>query len=39
MIVTAHPNVDHEAVIDRAPLMVDLRGITRGIHAPSVVRL
>jgi UDP-N-acetyl-D-glucosamine dehydrogenase len=39
VIVTAHPDVDHEAVIERAPLIVDLRGITRGVEAPSIHRL
>ena len=39
VIVTAHPDVDHAVVIDQAPLLVDLRGITRHIQAPSVHRL
>jgi UDP-N-acetyl-D-glucosamine dehydrogenase len=39
VIVTAHPDVDHRTVVDRAPLTVDLRGITRGVEAPSVHRL
>jgi UDP-N-acetyl-D-glucosamine dehydrogenase len=30
VIVTAHPGVDHHAIADRAPLVVDLRGVTRG---------
>jgi UDP-N-acetyl-D-glucosamine dehydrogenase len=29
VIVTAHPNVDHQAVVDAAPRVLDLRGITR----------
>jgi UDP-N-acetyl-D-glucosamine dehydrogenase len=29
VIVTAHPEVDHDAIVDRAPLVLDLRGITR----------
>jgi UDP-N-acetyl-D-glucosamine dehydrogenase len=29
LIVTAHPGVDHGAVAERAPLCVDLRGVTR----------
>jgi len=29
LIVTAHPGVDHEAIAERAPLVVDLRGVTR----------
>ncbi len=39
VIVTAHPDVDHELVIARAPLVVDLRGVTRGMAAPTVQRL
>jgi UDP-N-acetyl-D-glucosamine dehydrogenase len=39
VIVTAHPQVDHEAVAREAPLVVDLRGVTRGIASASVVRL
>ena len=29
LIVTAHPGVDHDAIVDRSPLSVDLRGVTR----------
>jgi UDP-N-acetyl-D-glucosamine dehydrogenase len=29
LIVTAHPGVDHEAIVERAPLALDLRGVTR----------
>src|SRR4051812_43527025 len=29
VIVTAHPGVDHEAIVERAPLSLDLRGVTR----------
>jgi UDP-N-acetyl-D-glucosamine dehydrogenase len=32
VIVTAHPDVDHHAVVERAPLVVDLRGITRRLE-------
>ncbi len=39
VIVTAHPDLDLERVVHEAPLVVDLRGVTRGIEAPSVVRL
>ncbi|HWX86754.1 MAG TPA: UDP binding domain-containing protein, partial [Solirubrobacteraceae bacterium] len=39
LIVTAHPNVDHDMVLKRARLTLDLRGITRGTHAENVVRL
>ncbi len=39
VIVTAHPGVDHALVVERAALVVDLRGVTRGVQAPSVHRL
>jgi UDP-N-acetyl-D-glucosamine dehydrogenase len=29
VIVTAHPSVDHGAIVDRAPAALDLRGVTR----------
>ena len=38
-IVTAHPDVDYEAVVAAAPLTVDFRGVTRGIESESLVRL
>ncbi len=40
LIVTAHPGVDYEVVSRRARLVVDLRGVTRGVGSlPNVVRL
>jgi UDP-N-acetyl-D-glucosamine dehydrogenase len=39
VIVTAHPEVDHAAVVREAPLVLDLRGVTRGMPASTVVRL
>jgi len=39
VIVTAHPGLDVEAVVRHAPLVVDFRGVTRGIQAPNLVRL
>jgi UDP-N-acetyl-D-glucosamine dehydrogenase len=39
VIVTAHPGMDWEQVVRRVPTVVDLRGVTRGIHADSVTRL
>jgi UDP-N-acetyl-D-glucosamine dehydrogenase len=38
-IVTAHPGLDLEHVVRSAPLVVDFRGVTRGIEAPNLVRL
>jgi UDP-N-acetyl-D-glucosamine dehydrogenase len=39
LIVTAHPSVDHETIAARAPLVVDLRGVTRGTRAGQTVLL
>ena len=39
LIVTAHPEVDHEDLARRARLVVDLRGVTRDAGVPDVVRL
>jgi UDP-N-acetyl-D-glucosamine dehydrogenase len=38
-IVTAHPELDYKAVVSSAPLIVDFRGVTRGIDAKNLVRL
>jgi len=38
-IVTAHPELDPAQVVSRAPLVVDFRGVTRGIEAENLVRL
>jgi hypothetical protein len=37
--VTAHPGLDVRKVVEVAPLVVDFRGVTRGIEAPNLVRL
>ncbi len=39
VIVTAHPEVDHELIAERARLVLDLRGVTRSSNATNVVRL
>jgi UDP-N-acetyl-D-glucosamine dehydrogenase len=39
VIVTAHPDLDVGQVVSTAPLVVDFRGVTRGIEAPNLVRL
>ncbi|HEY2141830.1 MAG TPA: nucleotide sugar dehydrogenase [Solirubrobacteraceae bacterium] len=39
LIVTAHPRVDHELIVRRAPLVLDLRGVTRDMNATNVIRL
>jgi UDP-N-acetyl-D-glucosamine dehydrogenase len=39
VIVTAHPGVDLTALVERARLVVDFRGVTRGIKADHLIRL
>jgi hypothetical protein len=39
VIVTAHPDLDVERLVSESPLVVDFRGVTRGIEAPNLVRL
>jgi UDP-N-acetyl-D-glucosamine dehydrogenase len=39
LIVTAHPEIDHELIASRARLVVDLRGVTRASGVANVVRL
>jgi len=36
VIVTAHPGVDHAGVVERAPLVLDLRGTTRHLGVPQL---
>jgi UDP-N-acetyl-D-glucosamine dehydrogenase len=38
-IVTAHPQLDYSEIVSSAPLVVDFRGVTRGIEAKNLVRL
>jgi UDP-N-acetyl-D-glucosamine dehydrogenase len=38
-IVTAHPELDVDRIVREAPLVVDFRGVTRGIEAPNLIRL
>ncbi len=39
VIVTAHPQVDHERIAAEAPRTLDLRGVTRRLGIPSAERL
>ena len=39
VIATAHPGLDVEAVVRDAAIVVDFRGVTRGIQAANLVRL
>jgi UDP-N-acetyl-D-glucosamine dehydrogenase len=38
-IVTAHPSLDYRDVVERSSLVLDFRGVTRGIEAAHLVRL
>ncbi|HYU61178.1 MAG TPA: nucleotide sugar dehydrogenase [Solirubrobacterales bacterium] len=38
-VVTAHSEVDYERVVADSPLVLDFRGVTRGIRAENLVRL
>ncbi len=38
-VITAHPEFDYERVVAEAPLVVDFRGVTRGITADNLIRL
>jgi hypothetical protein len=38
-IITAHPDLDYAGIVGTAPLVVDFRGVTRGIESPSLVQL
>jgi UDP-N-acetyl-D-glucosamine dehydrogenase len=39
VLVTAHPGIDYQALVERARLFVDLRGTTRGMRVRDLVRL
>jgi UDP-N-acetyl-D-glucosamine dehydrogenase len=40
LIVTAHPGIDYDTIAQHAPLVLDLRGVTRNTqHAENVIRL
>jgi UDP-N-acetyl-D-glucosamine dehydrogenase len=39
VIVTVHPGLDLQEVVEGAPLVVDFRGVTSGVGAGHVVRL
>jgi UDP-N-acetyl-D-glucosamine dehydrogenase len=39
VIATAHPGVDHDAIVRQVPLVVDLRGHTRKLPAGNVLQL
>jgi UDP-N-acetyl-D-glucosamine dehydrogenase len=39
VIVTAHSDLDVEAVVREAPLVVDFRGVSKGLNAPNLTRL
>ncbi len=39
VLITAHPGIDHIAIAQEASLFIDLRGVTRGVKAESIIRL
>jgi hypothetical protein len=39
VIITAHPEFDIPMIVERSRLVLDLRGVTRGIEADHVTRL
>jgi UDP-N-acetyl-D-glucosamine dehydrogenase len=38
-VVTAHPEIDYAKLVGEAQLVLDFRGVTRGLEAANVVRL
>ncbi len=38
-VITAHPEVDYERVVGSSQLIIDFRGVTRGIEANNLIRL
>jgi UDP-N-acetyl-D-glucosamine dehydrogenase len=38
-VITPHPELDYERVVSEAALVLDFRGVTRGIEARNLVRL
>jgi len=39
VLITAHPGIDHGAVVHQVPLFIDLRGVTRKMQDDNIVRL
>lgn len=39
VIVTAHPELDYSKVVEKAPLILDLRGVTRDMESNKVTQL
>jgi UDP-N-acetyl-D-glucosamine dehydrogenase len=39
VIVTAHPGVDHGAIVEGSPAVLDLRGVTRQLRDARVTQL
>jgi UDP-N-acetyl-D-glucosamine dehydrogenase len=39
VILTAHSGVDHGLAVERAPALLDLRGVTRQMHTESAARM
>lgn len=39
LILTTHSQIDFQRVVERAPLVFDTRGVTRGLHRDNLIRL
>jgi UDP-N-acetyl-D-glucosamine dehydrogenase len=39
VLVTAHPGIDYNQLVTASSLLIDLRGVTRGLRAENLVRL
>ncbi len=39
VIVTAHPQVDHGAIVEQSPVILDLRGVTRALQDAKITQL
>jgi UDP-N-acetyl-D-glucosamine dehydrogenase len=39
VLVTAHPGIDYAEIAARAALLIDLRGVTRGVMSERLIRL
>ncbi len=38
-VITAHPEIDYGELVSAAALVVDFRGVTRGLDAANLIRL
>ena len=38
-IVTAHPGIDYRSLAGQVAILIDFRGVTRGLQADNLLRL